>query len=235
MTAIKRIKDQPGGVWAESRGNLVASEFSQSGRAIYIQPYLEEVMKRISADLEEQGFPVGQNDLFRIASGFRTQEEQDELWQRALDKYGDPDIADDFVARVSAHQTGAVIDINLGFPIKSEHIGQIRATDAYTAWEDLAYNKYKMAPYDVEPWHWECGDACKENIEEILQGESESSQEFDWNKRGEKTPVENTRRRATKQRGTAGSAVLLGAAVLLSGAGALLWMHKRGMLKRKRR
>jgi hypothetical protein len=31
-----------------------------------------------------------------------------------------------------------------------------------------------MAPYDVEPWHWECGDACQKNIKDILDKEKKA-------------------------------------------------------------
>ena len=169
MTAIQRIKDQPGGVWAEDASNLIRTKYGARGRNLLVQPYLEEVMQRISKDLEDQGFPVGENDLFRVLSSHRTQAEQDALFANAVQKYGTEEKARKYVAKVSAHQTGAVIDIDLGGATKSENIPAFRNSKQFQDWADLAYNKYKMAPYDEEPWHWECGDACKENIERVVR------------------------------------------------------------------
>jgi hypothetical protein len=178
-TPIQRIKDQPGGVWAEDVSNLIPSAFGAPNRGgtMYVQPYMEEVMRRILKDLEDRGYDLKANpNLFRIASSYRTQEEQDILFQAALDEYGTEEIADDYVAKVSSHQTGATVDIDLGGATKSENIPAFRASNQFRDWSDLAYNKYKMAPYSVEPWHWECGDACRENIFEMMKQERNANQ-----------------------------------------------------------
>ena len=174
-TPIQRIKDQPGGVWAENKSNLIPSAFGAPNRGgtMYVQPYVEEVMRRILKDLEGRGYDLKANpNLFRIVSSHRSQAEQDRLFANAVEKYGTEAKARKYVAKVSAHQTGAVIDIDLGGATKSENIPAFRNSKQFQDWADLAYNKYKMAPYDEEPWHWECGNACKENIERLLREEA---------------------------------------------------------------
>ena len=73
--------------------------------------------------------------------------------------------------KVTPHMTGLVVDVDLGYAPKSENIKAIEKTDAYDKFSRYAYHTYKMAPYDVEPWHWECGDACQKNIKKILDEE----------------------------------------------------------------
>lgn len=48
-----------------------------------------------------------------VVSGVRSTEHQAELWQQALAKYGDPEIADNWVARPghSQHEQGNAIDV----------------------------------------------------------------------------------------------------------------------------
>lgn len=48
-----------------------------------------------------------------VVSGVRSTEHQQELWEAALQKYGDPEIADNWVARpgTSQHESGNAIDV----------------------------------------------------------------------------------------------------------------------------
>src|SRR5581483_10198506 len=66
--------------------------------------------------------------LLLPVSGYRSAEEQAWLWDAALVKYGDPDIAELWVARpgTSAHQSGRAIDCHLGDPIESEYVDCMR-------------------------------------------------------------------------------------------------------------
>jgi LAS superfamily LD-carboxypeptidase LdcB len=94
--------------------------------------------------------------LLLPVSGYRSFEEQDWLWQGALQKYGDPEEACLWVARpgTSAHQSGRAIDCHLGYPVESEYVDALRLTPA---WNWLAANaeRFGFYPYDHEPWHWE--------------------------------------------------------------------------------
>ena len=94
--------------------------------------------------------------VFLPVSGYRTVEEQAWLWEGALAKYGDPEIACQWVARpgTSAHQSGRAIDLHLGDPIESEYAPRMRETPAYR-WLVANAATFGFYPYDVEPWHWE--------------------------------------------------------------------------------
>jgi LAS superfamily LD-carboxypeptidase LdcB len=94
--------------------------------------------------------------LLLPVSGYRSPEEQEWLWQGALQKYGDPELACLWVARAgtSAHQSGRAIDCHLGDPIESEYVERMRDTPAYR-WLVAHAERFGFYPYDHEPWHWE--------------------------------------------------------------------------------
>ena len=94
--------------------------------------------------------------LLLPVSGYRTVEEQAWLWEGALAKYGDSDVACLWVARpgTSAHQSGRAIDLYLGDPIESEYAEGMRTTAIYR-WLVVNAARFGFYPYDLEPWHWE--------------------------------------------------------------------------------
>jgi LAS superfamily LD-carboxypeptidase LdcB len=94
--------------------------------------------------------------LLLPVSGYRTVDEQAWLWEAALVKYGDPDVALLWVARpgTSAHQSGRAVDCHLGSPIESEYVEAQRGT-AVHRWLAANAERFGFYPYDVEPWHWE--------------------------------------------------------------------------------
>jgi LAS superfamily LD-carboxypeptidase LdcB len=94
--------------------------------------------------------------LLLPVSGYRSVEEQAWLWEGALAKYGDPEVACRWVARpgTSAHQSGRTVDCHLGYPIESEYADTMRATPTYRWLVDHAA-AFGFYPYDLEPWHWE--------------------------------------------------------------------------------
>lgn len=188
--------------------DLVKSSHSASGSSHKVNKLVEQVMTRLTKDLESYRDPKNP-DLFKIVSGYRSADEQKDIWDRETKKL--EDIIEDqtkkkeekskkfdrkkliaaeqklanldkFIAKPAAegetkitpHMTGLVVDVNLGYPTKAEYIAKIEATDAYDKFSRYAYHTYKMAPYDVEPWHWECGDACQKNIKKILDEEKAS-------------------------------------------------------------
>lgn len=168
---IMRLKDESRGVWYETKGNLVQSKYGKDGKAVYVQPYVEQVYDRLRRDLYDKGYT--DMDMFSLVSGFRSKEEQDVLFQRAVAKYGSEAKARKWVAKVSPHNTGAAIDVHMGYRLDSENVGAIQQTPAYQDFASYAYHNYKLAPYDAEPWHWECGEACQENLQELLRREQQ--------------------------------------------------------------
>lgn len=188
--------------------DLVKSKNSVSGSSHKVNRLVEEVMTRLIKDLEPYK-DVKNPNLFKIVSGYRSADEQKDIWERETKKLEDI-IADqtkkkeekskkfdrkkliaaeqklahldmyiakpaaDGEKKVTPHMTGLVVDVDLGYAPKSENIKTIEKTDAYDKFSRYAYHNYKMAPYDVEPWHWECGDACQKNIKKILDEEKAS-------------------------------------------------------------
>ncbi len=78
-----------------------------------------------------------------LVSGFRSHERQVELWEAALLKYGDPEIADDWVARPgsSLHEVGLAVDLAGNLELAAE-IAVARGLPLYR-------------PLYNEPWHFE--------------------------------------------------------------------------------
>ena len=89
-------------------------------------------------------------------SGYRSVEEQAWLWEAALVKYGDPEVACLWVARpgTSAHQSGRAVDCHLGAPIESECADGLRHHPTYR-WLTVHAEAFGFYPSDLEPWHWE--------------------------------------------------------------------------------
>jgi hypothetical protein len=80
-----------------------------------------------------------------ITSGWRSPEKQTQLWHAALAKYGDPEVADNWVARpgTSHHEQGAALD--LGFE-----------NAATREWVHANAARFGMRfPMSHEPWHIE--------------------------------------------------------------------------------
>lgn len=78
-----------------------------------------------------------------VESGLRSSERQEELWAEALARYGDPEVADDWVARPghSMHERGLAVDLG----------GDISRAVALI--ERLGLPMYRPMPW--EPWHFE--------------------------------------------------------------------------------
>lgn len=80
-----------------------------------------------------------------IGSGYRSVQEQQELWEAALEKYGDPEIADNWVARpgTSNHGRGTAADLRF-------------TNDAARQWAHENAARFGLYfPMDHEPWHIE--------------------------------------------------------------------------------
>jgi D-alanyl-D-alanine carboxypeptidase len=78
-----------------------------------------------------------------VVSGFRTQTEQATLWNEALARYGDPEVADDWVARPgsSMHNRGLAVDLGGDLAL------------ALSLIDRFGLPMYR--PLANEPWHFE--------------------------------------------------------------------------------
>jgi secretion/DNA translocation related TadE-like protein len=99
-----------------------------------LQPALRLAVDRLIA---------ASNGRVYIESGIRSTARQTELWNEALAKYGDPEIADNWVARpgTSNHETGLAVDLggDLGLAVRLV--------------DDLGLPLWR--PMSWEPWHFE--------------------------------------------------------------------------------
>jgi Flp pilus assembly protein TadG len=78
-----------------------------------------------------------------VQSGYRPPSRQNQLWERALDRYEDPEVADNWVARpgTSMHERGLAVDLG----------GDIRLAEKLI--EELRLPLWRPMPW--EPWHFE--------------------------------------------------------------------------------
>ncbi|HVF52741.1 MAG TPA: D-alanyl-D-alanine carboxypeptidase family protein [Actinomycetota bacterium] len=99
-----------------------------------LHPTLAESVRRVMAASDGRVW---------IVSGFRTTARQYELWVGALQKYGDPEIADNWVAPPghSYHERGLAVD--LGGDV--EYAAQLVAELRLPLWRPMSW----------EPWHFE--------------------------------------------------------------------------------
>jgi D-alanyl-D-alanine dipeptidase len=83
---------------------------------------------------------------FHVYSGFRTYSQQARLWADALERYGDPEIADDWVARpgTSNHEAGVAVDLAGDVALAARLVAQL----------GLPLHR----PMSHEPWHFELLD-----------------------------------------------------------------------------
>jgi len=83
------------------------------------------------------------NGRVYLVSGERTTARQTELWNEALEKYGDPEIADDWVARpgTSNHETGLAVDLGGDIGLAVSLVDEL----GLPLWRPMSW----------EPWHFE--------------------------------------------------------------------------------
>ncbi|MEA2460201.1 MAG: hypothetical protein QOH90_378 [Actinomycetota bacterium] len=79
----------------------------------------------------------------QLGSGVRDRAEQEALWDAALERYGDPEIADDWVARPgsSMHELGLAVDLQGDVETAARLVEEL----GLPLWRPMAY----------EPWHFE--------------------------------------------------------------------------------
>lgn len=79
-----------------------------------------------------------------LVSGYRSKERQRQLWKDALAKYGDPEVADNYVAnpdegKGSNHMHGLAVDVGGDLEFLRKNGGMFGLTQ----------------PMSWEPWHWQ--------------------------------------------------------------------------------
>lgn len=107
---------------------------SGSGTTADLHPALRRAVDRLIA---------AANGRIHLVSGARSTARQTELWNEALKKYGDPELADDWVARPgsSNHEAGLAVDLGGDLELA---VGLV---------EELGLPLRR--PMSWEPWHFE--------------------------------------------------------------------------------
>ena len=148
--------EQPGGGRITDKTDPPETELVEvggHGRKVPLHRLAAAAWQALVEAARADGF---EDPLFLPVSGYRSSIEQEWLWHEALEKYGDPELACEWVARpgTSAHQSGRAVDLHLGYPIESEHVAALRRTPAWR-WLVANAERFGFYPYDTEPWHWE--------------------------------------------------------------------------------
>jgi hypothetical protein len=92
-----------------------------------------------------QMFVAASGGRISITSGFRSVERQQQLWDAALKKYGDPEVADNWVARPGKSHHNKGIAADLGF-----------ADAGAREWAHSNAARFGLYfPMEWEPWHIE--------------------------------------------------------------------------------
>jgi hypothetical protein len=99
-----------------------------------LQPALKLAVDRLIA---------ASNGRVYVESGLRSTARQTELWNDAVAKYGDPEIADNWVARpgTSNHESGLAVDLGGDLELAVRLVGDL----GLPLWRPMSW----------EPWHFE--------------------------------------------------------------------------------
>jgi len=129
------------GVIAEARAVFDPAALAPAPSAVDaggLDPALEDALGRLIAAADGSVW---------LVSGYRSPERQAVLWQEALEKYGDPERADDWVARPgdSMHQRGLAVDLGGDLTMAVRLVDRLH----------LPLHR----PLPNEPWHFELSSA----------------------------------------------------------------------------
>lgn len=125
------------GIQATARAEIDAELFGAlalPGSVRDLDPQLASAVEKIIAAAD---------GAVTLNSGFRTRAEQEAEWAAALVKYGDPEIADDWVARPgdSLHETGLAVDLGGDIGLAARLVAEL----GLPLWRPMSW----------EPWHFE--------------------------------------------------------------------------------
>lgn len=124
-----------------------SSDFMTSGTVAPTIQDGDSYMWNLDADLKiaMQRFMDAARGRIEVISGYRDDEHQERLWNAALEKYGDPEIADNWVARpgTSNHGKGQAMDLSY-------------MDDETKEWAHANAAQFGLEfPMAHEPWHVE--------------------------------------------------------------------------------
>lgn len=128
-----------------TEGELAAYASHAGVNTAGLNPQFQGQLGSMMADLQA-AFPGVQ-----ISSGYRSVEHQQRLWDAALVKYGDPEIADNWVARPgnSMHNYGAAVDLVYNG-------SRVEYGSAVSDWLGANLSRYGLTrPLGNEGWHIE--------------------------------------------------------------------------------
>ncbi|MDP9224483.1 MAG: D-alanyl-D-alanine carboxypeptidase family protein [Actinomycetota bacterium] len=132
-----QVKVSLGSAVAEARAVLDPSALRPATFAFDdqgLKPQLADALRRLIA---------AAHGAVRVVSGYRSSDQQNALWERALKAYGNANVADDWVARpgASMHERGLAIDLGGDLNLATRIIARLHLP----MWRPLAN----------EPWHFE--------------------------------------------------------------------------------
>jgi hypothetical protein len=181
---LSRIQDEPFGRKRPSDNEMVPA-INSTNSSLVTFPYINEIYGRVIKDMQRYGFVndkrVSDLSIPMISSTFRTYSRQKELFQKAVDKYGSPSAADDYVANPDGpksptpHMTGRAIDFSLLIPNTTEMEIALGTDNRKIMWNSgkwkifnfLLTNVYKAMNLVNEPWHYEFGEISIKNLDKI--------------------------------------------------------------------
>ena len=135
LTEIQ-VEAEVGGVTAEARATVDPERFGPASVAAS-----DGLDRRLAAAVNR--LLEATDGAVRFGSGARDRAEQEDLWEAALERYGDPEIADDWVARpgTSMHERGLAVDLEGDLARAARTVSQLDLP----LWRPMSY----------EPWHFE--------------------------------------------------------------------------------
>ncbi|MEA2498214.1 MAG: zinc D-Ala-D-Ala carboxypeptidase [Actinomycetota bacterium] len=133
-TPFVQVEVEIDGVRAEAKAAIDPSRLGPAAGVASLDPDLAAAVDELISAAKGR---------VQIGSGFRRHDEQEVLWQEALLRYGDPEIADDWVARpgTSFHERGLAVDLRGDLATAVRLIGELGLP--------------LHSPLPNEPWHFE--------------------------------------------------------------------------------
>lgn len=170
-----RIKDKR----APDTNNVVTVAGYQ-GRPVPLHRLAAEAWRALVAAARADGIAA---PLLLPMSGYRDPKRQEQIWRKALVRYGSPQVARKWVAPpgTSAHQSGRAIDFYIGLPLSSKNAARMRNLPAYR-WLVANASRFGFYPYQREPWHWEYNPPTTREAElgaETYEGEWEGTEAYE--------------------------------------------------------
>lgn len=124
------------------KSETVVPRFSQPSSSVQAPlPTVSGMHPTLAAAVQQ--VIAASNGRVWLVSGYRDPQRQYQLWLGALQKYGDPEVADNWVARPghSMHEAGLAADLGGDLNLAARLVAEL--------------NLPMWRPMSWEPWHWE--------------------------------------------------------------------------------